>query len=82
MSNLNIHICESVFLRINPPNADKEIPLSPFLITLVVDLLGRKMNAAKPRNTFEDFHIGNEGLKISHLQSVIVHFLFLESREL
>ena len=43
-------------------------PLSPFLFTLVVDVLSRMLLRAKERNSLEGFRVGRNRIKVSHLQ--------------
>lgn len=43
-------------------------PLSPFLFTMVVDMLGRIMDKGVERDLVKGFSIGRDGVSISHLQ--------------
>ena len=43
-------------------------PLSPFLFTLVADVLNRMLLRAKERNALEGFRVGRNRTRVSHLQ--------------
>ena len=43
-------------------------PLSPFLFTLVVDVLGRLIDKAKETNVIRGFIVGRDRVEVSHLQ--------------
>ena len=43
-------------------------PLSPFLFTLVVDILSRMLLRAEERNMLEGFGVGRDRTRVSHLQ--------------
>ena len=43
-------------------------PLSPFLFTLVVDVLSRMLLRAEKRNSLERFRVGRNSTRVSHLQ--------------
>ena len=43
-------------------------PLSPFLFTLVADILSRMLLRAEERNLLEGFRVGRNSTKVSHLQ--------------
>ena len=43
-------------------------PLSPFLFTLVADVLSRMLLRAEKRNLLEGFRVGRNSTRVSHLQ--------------
>ncbi|RVW16678.1 LINE-1 reverse transcriptase-like [Vitis vinifera] len=43
-------------------------PLSPFLFTLVADVLSRMLLRAEERNSLEGFRVGQNSTRVSHLQ--------------
>ena len=43
-------------------------PLSPFLFTIVTDVLSRMMLRAEERSLLEDFSVGRNRTRVSHLQ--------------
>ena len=43
-------------------------PLSPFLFTLVADMLGRLMDKAYEQEVIKGFTVGREAVHVSHLQ--------------
>ena len=43
-------------------------PLSPFLFTLVADVLSRMLLRAEERNLLEGFRVGRNRIRVSHLQ--------------
>ena len=43
-------------------------PLSPFLFTLVADVLSRMLLRAEERNLLEGFRVGKNRTRVSHLQ--------------
>ena len=52
-------------------------PLSPFLFTLVVDVLSRMLARGVETGVVKGLEVGNEGLEISHLQFADDTILFL-----
>ena len=54
-------------------------PLSPFLFTLVVDVLGRLLDTAKDRNVFRGLIVGRDMVEISHLQFADDTLFFMEA---
>ena len=56
-------------------------PLSPFLFTLVVDVLSRLVSKAEERGIIRGFEVGRERVKISHLQFADDTILFLDADE-
>ena len=43
-------------------------PLSPFLFTIVADVLSRMLLRAEERSLLEGFRVGRNGTRVSHLQ--------------
>ena len=43
-------------------------PLSPFLFTIVADVLSRMLLKAEERNVLEGFRVGRNRTRVSHLQ--------------
>ncbi|KAJ9700981.1 hypothetical protein PVL29_006352 [Vitis rotundifolia] len=56
-------------------------PLSPFLFTLVADVLSRMLMRAKERNLMEGFRVGRNRTRVSHLQFADDTIFFSNSRE-
>lgn len=56
-------------------------PLSPFLFTLVTDVLSRMLMRAKERNMMEGFRVGRNRTRVSHLQFADDTIFFSNSRE-
>ncbi|RVX23043.1 LINE-1 retrotransposable element ORF2 protein [Vitis vinifera] len=56
-------------------------PLSPFLFTIVADVLSRMLLKAKERNVLEGFKVGRNRTRVSHLQFVDDTIFFSSSRE-
>ncbi|KAK9111898.1 hypothetical protein Scep_019417 [Stephania cephalantha] len=54
-------------------------PLSPFLIILVADVMGRIFEIAKLNNMIEGFKVGREGVHITHLQYADDSLLFVKN---
>ena len=54
-------------------------PLSPFLFTMAVDVMGRLMDKAKERNVFRGFVVGRDRVEISHLQFADDTLFFMEA---
>ncbi|KAJ9709801.1 hypothetical protein PVL29_001319 [Vitis rotundifolia] len=56
-------------------------PLSPFLFTLVADVLSRFLLRAEERNMLEGFRVGRNRTRVSHLQFADDTIFFSNSRE-
>ncbi|RVW33934.1 Transposon TX1 uncharacterized 149 kDa protein [Vitis vinifera] len=56
-------------------------PLSPFLFTLVADVLSRMLMRAEERNMLEGFRVGRNRTRVSHLQFADDTIFFSNSRE-
>ncbi|KAJ9703126.1 hypothetical protein PVL29_004763 [Vitis rotundifolia] len=56
-------------------------PLSPFLFTLVADVLSRMLMRAEERNLMEGFRVGRNRTRVSHLQFADDTIFFSNSRE-
>ena len=56
-------------------------PLSPFLFTLVVDVLSRMLLRAEERNVLEGFRVGWNRIRVSHLQFADDTIFFSSTRE-
>ena len=56
-------------------------PLSPFLFTLVADVLSRMLLRAEERNSLEAFRVGRNRTRVSHLQFVDDTIFFSSTRE-
>ncbi|RVW14425.1 LINE-1 retrotransposable element ORF2 protein [Vitis vinifera] len=56
-------------------------PLSPFLFTLVADVLSRMLMRAEERNMMEGFRVGRNRTRVSHLQFADDTIFFSNSRE-
>ncbi|RVX14047.1 putative ribonuclease H protein [Vitis vinifera] len=56
-------------------------PLSPFLFTLVVDVLSRMLLRAEERNGLEGFRVGRIRTRVSHLQFADDTIFFSSTRE-
>ncbi|RVW16209.1 Transposon TX1 uncharacterized 149 kDa protein [Vitis vinifera] len=56
-------------------------PLSPFLFTLVADVLSRMLMRAEERNMLEGFRVGRNRTRVSHLQFADDAIFFSNSRE-
>ena len=56
-------------------------PLSPFLFTLVADVLSRMLLRAEERNLLEGFRVGRNNTKASHLQFADDPIFFSNTRE-
>ncbi|RVW87682.1 LINE-1 retrotransposable element ORF2 protein [Vitis vinifera] len=56
-------------------------PLSPFLFTIVADVLSRMLLKAKERNVLEGFRVGRNRSRVSHLQFADDTIFFSSSRE-
>ena len=56
-------------------------PLSPFLFTLVADVLSRMIMRAEERNMMEGFRVGRNRTRVSHLQFADDTIFFSNSRE-
>ena len=54
-------------------------PLSPFLFTLVVDVLGRLIDKAKYYNVLRDLFVGKDEVEVSHLEFVDYPLFFMEA---
>ena len=52
-------------------------PLSPFLFTLVADVLNKMLLRAEERNALEGFRVGRNRKRVSHLQFAMIPFSFL-----
>ena len=53
-------------------------PLSPFLFTLVADVLGRLIDKAKDSDAIHGFFVGRDKVEVTHLQFADDTLLFLE----
>ncbi|RVW35114.1 putative ribonuclease H protein [Vitis vinifera] len=56
-------------------------PLSPFLFTIVADVLSRMLLKAEKRNVLEGFKVGRNRTRVSHLQFADDTIFFSSSRE-
>ncbi|RVW54428.1 Transposon TX1 uncharacterized 149 kDa protein [Vitis vinifera] len=56
-------------------------PLSPFLFTLVADVLSRMLLRAEERNMLEGFRVGRNRTRVSHLQFADDTIFFSNTRE-
>ncbi|KAJ9697646.1 hypothetical protein PVL29_006989 [Vitis rotundifolia] len=56
-------------------------PLSPFLFTIVADVLSRMLLKAEERSLLEGFRVGRNGFRVSHLQFADDTILFANSCE-
>ncbi|KAJ9674188.1 hypothetical protein PVL29_023628 [Vitis rotundifolia] len=56
-------------------------PLSPFLFTLVADVLSRMLLRAEERNLLEGFRVGRNRTRVSHLQFADDTIFFSNTRE-
>ncbi|RVW35353.1 Transposon TX1 uncharacterized 149 kDa protein [Vitis vinifera] len=56
-------------------------PLSPFLFTLVADVLSRMLLRAEERNMLEGFRVGRNRTRVSHLQLADDTIFFSNTRE-
>ncbi|RVW81340.1 putative mitochondrial protein [Vitis vinifera] len=56
-------------------------PLSPFLFTLVADVLSRMLLRAEERNALEGFRVGRNRTRVSHLQFADDTSFFSSTRE-
>ncbi|WKA12209.1 hypothetical protein VitviT2T_029623 [Vitis vinifera] len=56
-------------------------PLSPFLFTLVADVLSRILLRAEERNLLEGFKVGRNRTRVSHLQFADDTIFFSNTRE-
>ena len=56
-------------------------PLSPFLFTLVADVLSRMLLRAEERNMLEGFRVGRNRIRVSHLQFADDTIFFSNTRE-
>ena len=56
-------------------------PLSPFLFTLVADVLSRMPLREEERNMLEGFKVGRNRIRVSHLQFVNATIFFSNTRE-
>ncbi|KAJ9678294.1 hypothetical protein PVL29_020454 [Vitis rotundifolia] len=56
-------------------------PLSPFLFTLVADVLSRLLLRAEERNLLEGFRVGRNRIRVSHLQFADDTIFFSNTRE-
>ncbi|RVW50857.1 Transposon TX1 uncharacterized 149 kDa protein [Vitis vinifera] len=56
-------------------------PLSPFLFTIVADVLSRMLLKAEERNLLEGFRVGRNRCRVSHLQFADDTILFANPRE-
>ncbi|XP_062109433.1 uncharacterized protein LOC133820653 [Humulus lupulus] len=55
--------------------------LSPFLFTLVADVLGRMIDTAKSKSAFRGFSVGKDNMDVSHLQFVDDTIFFVNDKE-
>ncbi|WKA06632.1 hypothetical protein VitviT2T_024525 [Vitis vinifera] len=56
-------------------------PLSPFLFTIVADVLSRMLLKAEERNVLEGFRVGRNRTRVSHLQFADDTIFFSNTRE-
>ena len=56
-------------------------PLSPFLFTIVADVLSRMLLRAEERNALEGFRVGRNRTRVSHLQFANDTIFFSSTRE-
>ncbi|WKA03325.1 hypothetical protein VitviT2T_021440 [Vitis vinifera] len=56
-------------------------PLSPFLFTIVADVMSRMLLRAEERNVFEGFRVGRNRTRVSHLQFADDTIFFSSARE-
>ncbi|RVX12865.1 LINE-1 retrotransposable element ORF2 protein [Vitis vinifera] len=56
-------------------------PLSPFLFTIVADVLSRMLLKAEERNVLEGFRVGRNRIRVSHLQFADDTIFFSSTRE-
>ncbi|RVW39477.1 Transposon TX1 uncharacterized 149 kDa protein [Vitis vinifera] len=56
-------------------------PLSPFLFTIVADVLSRMLLKAEERNVLEGFRVGRNKTRVSHLQFADDTIFFSSTRE-
>ncbi|KAJ9693494.1 hypothetical protein PVL29_012324 [Vitis rotundifolia] len=56
-------------------------PLSPFLFTLVADVMSRMLLRAEERNLLEGFRVGRDRTRVSHLQFADDTIFFSNTRE-
>ncbi|RVX11275.1 LINE-1 retrotransposable element ORF2 protein [Vitis vinifera] len=56
-------------------------PLSPFLFTIVADVLSRMLLKAEERNVLEGFRVGRNRTRVSHLQFADDTIFFSSTRE-
>ena len=56
-------------------------PLSPFLFTIVADVLSRMLLKAEERNLLEGFRVGRNRCRVSHLQFADDTIFFANSSE-
>ncbi|RVW36137.1 putative ribonuclease H protein [Vitis vinifera] len=56
-------------------------PLSPFLFTIVADVLSRMLLRAEERNALEGFRVGKNRTRVSHLQFANDTIFFSSTRE-
>ena len=59
----------------------RDDPLSPFLFTLVVDVLGRMTDKLVSQNMVECMEVGREKVKVSHLQFADDILFFIKENE-
>ena len=55
-------------------------PLSPFLFTIVVDVLGRLIDKAKECNVIQGFSMGRDKVEVTHLQFADDTLFFMEAK--
>ena len=56
-------------------------PLSPFLFTIMADVLSRMLLRAEERNVLEGFRVGRNRTRVSHLQFADDTIFFFSARE-
>ena len=56
-------------------------PLSPFLFTLVADVLSRMLLRVEERNSLEGFRVSRNRIRVSHLQFADDTIFFSNTRE-